>query len=80
MQNFCCCCDLQGQGCSKCSYDQNMTLSIVLSELLISLQPNLSDDTSSEARVSCVQNGVTAFRVKVTAKVENVSVYPDDIF
>ena len=32
---------LQGQGHIKCSYDQNMTLSTVSSELLIPCQPNL---------------------------------------
>ena len=36
-----CCCYLQGQGNSKGSYDQNMTLSTILSELLISWWPNL---------------------------------------
>ena len=32
---------LQGQGYSKSSYDQNMTLSAIFSELLIPWQPNL---------------------------------------
>ena len=31
---FCCCCYLQGQGHSEGSYDENMILSIILSELL----------------------------------------------
>ena len=35
MWTFCCCCYLQGQSHSKGSYDQNMTLSTILSEVLI---------------------------------------------
>ena len=38
------------------------------------------DDTSSEARVSYEKKGITAFRVKVTVKGQNVDVCPDDIF
>ena len=39
---FCyCCCYLQGQGHSKGSYDQNMILCTIFSELLIPWQPNL---------------------------------------
>ena len=33
-----------------------------------------SDDTSSEARVSCEKNWIAVFRVKVTAKGQNVDV------
>ena len=41
MGTFCCCCYLQRQDHSKGSYDQIMTLSTILSELLIPWQPNL---------------------------------------
>ena len=63
---------LQGQGHSKGSYDQNMTLSTILSELSVSWQPNLVDDTSSEARASNEKNWITAFRAKVTATGQNL--------
>ena len=72
MWTFCCCCYLQGRGHSKGSYDQNMTLSTILSELSVSWQPNLVDDTSSEARVSNEKNWITAFRAKVTATGQNL--------
>ena len=57
-----------------------MRLSTVFSELLIPGNQTWSDDTSSEARVSCEKNWITAFRVKVTVKGQNVNVCPDDIF
>ena len=34
-------CHFQGQGHCKSSYDQSMTISVVSSELLVALQPNL---------------------------------------
>ena len=67
-------CYLQGQGHSKGSYDQNMTLSAILSELLIPWQPNLVDGASSLASVLW-ENGVTAFKVKVTETFQNVREY-----
>ena len=36
--HFCCCCYFQGQGHNKSSYDQNMALSSIISELLIPRQ------------------------------------------
>ena len=39
-----------------------------------------SDDAPLETRVSYGEKGITAFRVKVTAKGQNVNVCPDDIF
>ena len=54
-------------GCVQCQahneglYNQNMTISVLSSKLLVSLQPNL------------VLSGITAFKVKVIAKVQNVN-------
>ena len=39
-----------------------------------------SDDRLLEARASCGKNWITAFKVKVKAKGQNVDAYPDDIF
>ena len=83
MWTFCCCCYLQGQGHSKGSYDQNMTVSTILSELFYSLATKL-DLMIHHQQLECPmkkrKEGITAFRVKVTVKGHNVNVCPEDIF
>ena len=72
--HFCCCCYLQGQGHSKGSYHQNMTLSTILSELLIPWQPNLVWWYIIKSQsVLWKKKLISAFRLKVTVKVQNVS-------
>ena len=74
-------CYVHCQGHCEGWYDQNMTLSIIRSKLLIIQQPNfiwlyiiISQSVPYE------KNGITALKVKVTAKCPNVSVGPYDIF
>ena len=79
---FVCCCYLQGQGHSKGLYDQNMTLSIIFSELLIPWQPNLVwwyIIISQSVLLKKKKKRNTTFRVTVTVKGKNVNVCPDDI-
>ena len=64
---------LQCQGCSEALCNQNMTLSAVSSKLLVSLQPNLVWWYSIISWSVLWKNGITAFKVKVIAKVKNVS-------
>ena len=64
---------LQCQGNSKGLYKQNMTISTISSKLQICLQPNLVLDYKIRSWSVLCKNLVTAFKVKVTAKVQNVS-------
>ena len=64
---------LQCQGHGKGLYNQNMTIFTISSRLLVCSQSNLVDSTASLAGVFFWKNGITAFKVKVTAKVQNVS-------
>ena len=57
---------LQCQGHSKGLYNQKLTVFTVSSKLLVHLQPNLVWSV-------LWKNGITTFKVKVTAKVQNVS-------
>ena len=50
-----------------------MTISILSSKLLVSLQPNLIWNCSIINWSFLQKNGVTAFKVNVTAKIQNVS-------
>ena len=49
-----------------------MTISVMSSKLLVSLQLNLMHSIISQSVL--LKNGITAFMVKVTAKVKNVSI------
>ena len=69
------CCYLQGEGHTG----GNVTLLYFLNCCFFGNQ-TWSDNTSPEAGVSCEKEKDTAFRVKVTAKGQNVNVCPDDIF
>ena len=63
-------CYFQGQGHSKGSYNQNMTVSTVFAELLILLSQNVS-----------WRNGIVVVKVKVTANFKMlINVCPDDIY
>ena len=62
------------------SYDQNMTLSTIFSELLIAWQPNLVWWYIIISQSVLWKKRIIAFKVKVTVKGQNVSVCPDDIF
>ena len=65
-------CD-QCQGHSEGLYNQNMTISVVSSKLQVGLQPNLVSQYSIMSWSVLWKNGITAVKVKVTAKVKNVS-------
>ena len=71
---------VQGQGHSKGLCDQNMTIFNTSSELLIPWQPNLAWWYIIISQSVLWKNGITAFKVKVTVKGKNVSVYLDVIF
>ena len=64
-------CD-QCQGHSEGLYNQNMTISVVSSKLQVGLQPNLVSQYSIMSWSVLWKNGITAFKVKVTAEVQNV--------
>ena len=66
-------CCLQGQGHNKGSFDQNVTLSTMSSELLILQQPNLVWWYMIISQNVLLKSGITLFKVKVTTKVQNVS-------
>ena len=66
---------LQCQGQSKGLYNQNMTVSIIPSKLPVHLEPNLVWWYSVINQSVLCKNWVTAFKGKVTAKVQNVSEY-----
>ena len=63
-------CYLRGEGYNESSYDQNMTLYTISSELLILWQPNLYIIVSQSV---LWKKKNTAFKVKDTAKVQNVN-------
>ena len=67
-------CYLQGHGHSKGSCNQIMTVSTILSELLILLLPNLVWWYIISQSVLW-RNWIAVFKVKVTAKLENVNEY-----
>ena len=71
---------VQCQGHSMGLYDQNMTISVVSSKLLVHLQPNLVWWYSIISLSVLWKNGITAFKAKGTAKVQNVSECLEDIF
>ena len=66
-------CYFQGQGHSKGSYDQNMTVSTVSSELLILLLQNLVWWYIIVSQSVLWRNCIAVFKVKVTAKLQNVN-------
>ena len=66
------CCYLQGQGHSMGSYDLNMTLSIILFELLMPWQPNLVSWYIIRSQSVLWKKMDYAFRVKITAKGQNL--------
>ena len=72
-------CYLQGQSHSQDSYEQNMTLSAIFSELLILRQPNLVRWYIIISHSVLWKNWITASKVKVAMKHQNVSVYPGNI-
>ena len=55
------------------AYDQNMTISLVSSKLLVGLQPNLVWLYNIISQNVLLKNGITAFKVKVTTNFQNVS-------
>ena len=61
------------QGHSEGSYNQNKTILTLSSKLLLRLQPDLVCWYHIISRRVLWGNGITAFKVKVTAKVQNVS-------
>ena len=69
---WCQCKISQGQDHSKGSDDQNMTVSTILSELLIPWQPNLVWWYIIRSQSVLWKKWITAFRVKVTAKGQNL--------
>ena len=62
---------VQCQGHSEDLYNHILIISAVSSKLLVSLQPKLVDSIISQSVL--LKNGITAFKVKVTAKAQNVS-------
>ena len=64
---------VQCQGHSEGLYNQNMTISVVSSKLLVHSQPNLIWQYSIISLGFLWKNEITAFKVKVTVKVQNVS-------
>ena len=65
-------CYFQGQGHSKGSYYQNMTVSTISAELLILLLPNLVWWYIIISQSVLWRYWIVMFKVKVTAKVQNV--------
>ena len=59
---------------------QNIALSTISSELLIPWQPNLVSLYSIINQNVLWKKRITAFKVKVTAKGQIVSICPDDVF
>ena len=64
---------LQCQGHSEGLYNQNMTMSTLFSKILVRLQPNLVLLYDIVSWIIQYKNWVTVFKVKVTARVQNVS-------
>ena len=65
---------VQCQGHSEGLHNQNMTISVVFSKQLVGLQRNLVWQYSTISWSVLWKNRITAFKIKVTANVENVSV------
>ena len=61
-------CYLQAQGHSKGSYDQNMTVATISSQMLILLPPNLVWSYIIISQSVLWRNLIVVFKVKVTAK------------
>ena len=66
-----CGCTLQGQGHSEDSYNQNMTVSIITSELMILLQPKLSLMVDHHKPTCPMKRLDWCVQVKVNAEVHN---------
>ena len=64
---------LQRQGHSEDLHDQNMTINTISSKLPVRLLPNLNRWYSIRSWSVLWKDWVTAFKVKVTVKVQNVS-------
>ena len=64
---------LQCQGHSEGLHNQNLTVFTISSKLLVHLQPNCLIVQHHKPECSVEKNGITAFEVKVTVKVQNVS-------
>ena len=64
---------VQCEGHSEGLHNKTMTISAVSSKLLVRLQPNLVSWYSIISRSILWENGITASKIKVTAKVQNVS-------
>ena len=71
-------CYPEGQGHWEGLYNQNATISIIPSKLLIHLQPSLASWYIFISQ--SVKNWIAVFKVKVTAKLQNVNVCLDEIF
>ena len=69
----------QGQGLSKGSHNQNMTVPTISAELLILLLPNLVGWYITISQNVLWKKWIIAFKVKITVKSQNVGVCPDDI-
>ena len=63
---------LQCQGHIKGLYNENTIIFTISSKLLVCLQTNLVWEYSTISQSVLWKNGITAFKVKVTAKVHNV--------
>ena len=66
---------LQSQGHSQDLCNQNKTISIISSRLLVRLQPGLVWKYSIISQSVLQKNWITAFKVRVRAKVKNVIEY-----
>ena len=64
---------LQRQGHSKGLYNQNITLSTLSSKFQVRLKLNLVDSNSILSQSVMWKIFITVFKIKVTAKVQNVS-------
>ena len=64
---------LQCQGHSESLYNQNMTIFTISSKLLVCLQPILVWQYSIISQSALWKNGITVYKLKVTAKVQNLS-------
>ena len=64
---------LQCQAYREGLYNPNMLILSISSKLLVRLQPNLVSWYSIISRSILWENGITASKIKVTAKVQNVS-------
>ena len=78
VKRFICC--PQCQDHSKGSYDQNMTVSTISSELLILKKKKLGLKINHHKPECLVKKNDYCIQGQSTAKGQNVSAYPDDIF